>query len=313
LFLDFWADLLPQSKFLFVFRAPWLVVDSLYRRGDEVFEADPKLAIKAWVFYNQAILDFVEARGDEWARQHCLMADIGAIAQYPQAYLEAIRTYLQIPLQIPEQVPVEPALLHQQIQDKDYFHLIQTTFPEAISLYQRQYCFQNALKTDNLASNFISIKDNQDSFNLWQKSRNVRNKDSVKVGENSSSISSKNIDSRDFDFPTDITFDNAKINCEKKTLESTIFFQSDTEHITIDNIISQLSYKPQVPAFWFVDTIRRLTQQNKPIIILPELPGAGLGNKLMRLANFIAFAIEYDFWIISPSVNIRGSTHDKDA
>ncbi|MEY2832560.1 MAG: hypothetical protein RLZZ574_1818, partial [Cyanobacteriota bacterium] len=34
LFLDFWAQLIPEAKYVFVYRSPWEVVDSLFRRGD---------------------------------------------------------------------------------------------------------------------------------------------------------------------------------------------------------------------------------------------------------------------------------------
>jgi hypothetical protein len=34
LLLDFWKELLPEAHVLFTFRAPWEVMDSLYRRGD---------------------------------------------------------------------------------------------------------------------------------------------------------------------------------------------------------------------------------------------------------------------------------------
>lgn len=61
LFLDFWADLLPESRWLFVVRPPWEVVDSLYRRGDTAFLANPRFAADVWVAYNRRILKFVRS------------------------------------------------------------------------------------------------------------------------------------------------------------------------------------------------------------------------------------------------------------
>jgi O-antigen biosynthesis protein len=58
LFLDFWQDLLPQAYFVFTYRAPWEVVDSLYRRGDKIFDDNPKYALEIWNNYNRLILDF---------------------------------------------------------------------------------------------------------------------------------------------------------------------------------------------------------------------------------------------------------------
>ena len=67
LFLDFWADLLPEARWLFVVRPPWEVVDSLFRRGDTAFRANPRFAADVWVAYNRRILDFVHARPDRTA------------------------------------------------------------------------------------------------------------------------------------------------------------------------------------------------------------------------------------------------------
>jgi hypothetical protein len=64
LFLDFWAGLLPEARWLFVVRPPWEVVDSLFRRGDTAFRANPRFAAEIWVAYNRRILDFVRARPD---------------------------------------------------------------------------------------------------------------------------------------------------------------------------------------------------------------------------------------------------------
>ena len=38
LFLDFWSGVLPKAHFLFIYRLPWEVIDSLYRSGDPTFQ-----------------------------------------------------------------------------------------------------------------------------------------------------------------------------------------------------------------------------------------------------------------------------------
>lgn len=50
LFLNFWQTLIPQAKFIFVYRSPWEVVDSLYRRGtDELIQNQPQIAVETWI------------------------------------------------------------------------------------------------------------------------------------------------------------------------------------------------------------------------------------------------------------------------
>ncbi|NJL52619.1 MAG: hypothetical protein HC930_11085 [Hydrococcus sp. SU_1_0] len=61
LFLDFWSELIPHAKYIFVYRSPWDVVDSLFRRHDVIFQQDPNFALTQWCNYNQAILDFSAA------------------------------------------------------------------------------------------------------------------------------------------------------------------------------------------------------------------------------------------------------------
>ena len=74
LFLDFWLKLIPQAKFIFVFRSPWEVVDSLFRRGDIIFDSNPNFAIEQWSIYNGAILDFYQRH-----QEQCLLLDINSI------------------------------------------------------------------------------------------------------------------------------------------------------------------------------------------------------------------------------------------
>lgn len=68
LFLDEWSALLPEAHYIFAFRAPWEVLDSLYRRrnpGDEVFEVSPELAAEVYASYARLMLDFARKRAGD--------------------------------------------------------------------------------------------------------------------------------------------------------------------------------------------------------------------------------------------------------
>ena len=58
LFLDFWSGLLPDARYLLVFRRPWEVVDSLFHRNETTFRHNPAFAIDVWTHYNRALLEF---------------------------------------------------------------------------------------------------------------------------------------------------------------------------------------------------------------------------------------------------------------
>jgi hypothetical protein len=70
LFLPFWKRLLPQGKFVFLFRHPLLVMSSLLRRGE--FDCHPALVqgLNAWGRYNAAIKAFHEEHPDSSVLVH---------------------------------------------------------------------------------------------------------------------------------------------------------------------------------------------------------------------------------------------------
>lgn len=65
LFLDLWRDVLDDVRFLFVFRRPLAVLDSLLRRAANASITDrPELALVMWRVYNAEMLRFSRAHPD---------------------------------------------------------------------------------------------------------------------------------------------------------------------------------------------------------------------------------------------------------
>ena len=132
LFLDFWAKLLPEAKFLLIYRSPWEVADSLYRRGDEMFQSQPELAIKYWQHYNQKILNFYNRE-----QHRCLLTNLKTIVQYQNAYIDTINHKFNVDLSPPAPTAYDPSLLRTEISSNSQRPtLIDHYFPEAIELYQ---------------------------------------------------------------------------------------------------------------------------------------------------------------------------------
>lgn len=132
LFLEFWAKLLPEAKFLLIYRSPWEVADSLYRRGDEMFQSQPELAIKYWQHYNQKILNFYNQE-----QHRCLLTNLKTIVQYQTAYIDTINHKFNVNLSHPAPTAYDPALLRTEISlNSQRPTLIDHYFPEAIELYQ---------------------------------------------------------------------------------------------------------------------------------------------------------------------------------
>jgi hypothetical protein len=105
LFLNFWAELVPDARYCFVFRPPWDVVDSLFRRGDRVFSLNPRFALTMWMNYNARIRDFARAHPDR-----VLVRELAQVIRDPAAICDAVRNDLNITLDPPKPT-VHPALL----------------------------------------------------------------------------------------------------------------------------------------------------------------------------------------------------------
>lgn len=128
LFLDYWEGILPQPRYVFVFRRPWDVVDSLFRRGDETFAANPAFAAEVWLHYNRTILDFVRRHDDR-----CIVVEVDQVAAAPEGLFAAVRARLGIDLAAPPG-HYEAGLL---VRDEEPRHelAIRASLPEAHDVY----------------------------------------------------------------------------------------------------------------------------------------------------------------------------------
>ena len=133
LFLEFWDKLIPEANFVFVYRSPWEVLDSLYRRGndgDEVFNKNPNFAIKICINYNRTILEFYEK-----FEERCVLLPLDKIIANPQIITESIDKKLGVRLGSIAEL-YDKSLLNRNISSSQRPSLIKQYFPEALALYQ---------------------------------------------------------------------------------------------------------------------------------------------------------------------------------
>ena len=129
LFLDSWQSLIPQVKFIFVYRSPWNVVDSLYRRGDLIFKTKPEIAIQTWISYNRKILNFCNYTSRPW-----VLLKIEDVIDNPLLIINEINRELDLDLPSPENL-YERSLFNNKKVDLYGRKTIQKYYPEAIQLY----------------------------------------------------------------------------------------------------------------------------------------------------------------------------------
>ncbi len=93
LMLDFWQELLPDARYLFVYRLPWDVVDSILRLNSGIFSQRPDYAIRSWAYYNRHILAFYRRYPDR-----CLLVNINALLAQPTKLVQLLETKLNLPV-----------------------------------------------------------------------------------------------------------------------------------------------------------------------------------------------------------------------
>lgn len=129
LFLEFWQSLLPEAVFVFVFRSPWEVADSLFRRGDELFVRHPAFAVRVWHHYNRRILDFCTAHAPR-----CLVTEVTQMVADPAAVFAEVRERLGVPVGEPPQRFEEPLLRRDDGRQRRA--IVAAFQPEAVELYE---------------------------------------------------------------------------------------------------------------------------------------------------------------------------------
>ena len=130
LFLKFWSQLLPDAKYIFCYRSPWEVIDSLFRRGDVIFRTNPNFAVQQWCNYNQAILDFYQSHP-----QQCLLLEIGSVIE-DSDITELVAQKFGLQLRSPESL-YEPSLFTVDERASYRQASIGKFFPHAIELYEQ--------------------------------------------------------------------------------------------------------------------------------------------------------------------------------
>ena len=134
LFLDFWEKYLPQANYLVVYREPWEVVDSLYRRGtDVIFDHQPDLAPKIWHHYNHTILNFVSSINH---RNRVIIVNIETIINNSNKFLEHISRTFKIDLHVAPSPLFDSNIFHKD-KGARFYSIINNYFPDAISLYHK--------------------------------------------------------------------------------------------------------------------------------------------------------------------------------
>ncbi|MBK8597109.1 MAG: glycosyltransferase [Holophagales bacterium] len=98
--LDFWRSVVPQARFLLVYRTPWEVADSLQRLGAPVFSGNPRFGERIWLAYNAALLSFHRAN-----RARSVLASTNRLMESPDLLAGLVGDRLGLRLEKPASPP----------------------------------------------------------------------------------------------------------------------------------------------------------------------------------------------------------------
>jgi hypothetical protein len=165
LFARLWCRVIPDAKLAILFRAPWAVVDSLFKRGDAVFGSDPELAVRAWLFYNRCLLRLAVEHP-----QRCVVANVDHVAADPVGWVRAVESCIGVSLATPVAAVAEPNLLHGAIARAGR-GIIQTHYPEAVELYESLH--EVAWRPVSLADASSAESDPKLELSEWRDARAI--------------------------------------------------------------------------------------------------------------------------------------------
>ncbi|HEV3460088.1 MAG TPA: glycosyltransferase [Thermoanaerobaculia bacterium] len=93
--LDFWDEILPSARYLFIYRAPWEVASSIAVIRTSPFQEHPDFVPRIWSFYNRQVVDFYRRH-----RDRCLLVAVSSLLSRPEEVLALIRSKLNLPLPV---------------------------------------------------------------------------------------------------------------------------------------------------------------------------------------------------------------------
>jgi hypothetical protein len=131
LFLEFWRTLFPAARFVFMYREPWEVADSLYRRAtDKPILEKPRRAIDLWAAYNRRVIEFVHAHPHQ-----SLVVSNDAATAAAAAFIRAINEKFGMALAQPAQNLFDPEVMVKEQAGSWREAVVADLSPDAMSLY----------------------------------------------------------------------------------------------------------------------------------------------------------------------------------
>ena len=134
--LPFWNEAAPDAGYVFVYRAPWDVLDSLSRLEGRPLEQQVAASVDAWCTHNRKLLEFLEEH-----RSRCVALHVAALGTARVAVIEQVNRVLKHigspPLPRAAGEAFVPSMLSALPPGDLRRALVEEAFPEMMRLYER--------------------------------------------------------------------------------------------------------------------------------------------------------------------------------
>jgi len=128
--LDFWDSLLEDARYVFVYRHPWAVADSMQRLGADVFLRHPEYAYRIWTFYNRELLEFHQRH-----RERSLLLSTEALLREPEGLTELVCKQLGLEVGAASLIGlIDPAMFQSWGPEDPLIPLVAAAHPECTAL-----------------------------------------------------------------------------------------------------------------------------------------------------------------------------------
>lgn len=140
--LNFWQKILPNgTKYIFLFRHPISVCDSLIRRDtDEMIKKEPVIGLKSWNIYNRKILSFLSN-----GQKDALLINIDSFLENEKKYRKIINKKIGINITNKSNKIIDKKLIKKESAIKTW-HMMKLKHPilyiNAMYIYNKMYNYE---------------------------------------------------------------------------------------------------------------------------------------------------------------------------
>lgn len=139
LFLDYWHELVPDAKFIFLYRSPLEVFISLIRREDQYFLFNPEKFLEVWKTYNERVLAFQKKYPEK-----TIVAHVDQVTAEPHQFIRTINTKFNFQLSLDFDAEIKKGLLKKLSAQSSIMETeMYKAHPEILSIYKQLNALAN--------------------------------------------------------------------------------------------------------------------------------------------------------------------------